>query len=127
MGQTKQAQIDITYGAAIKGALDKTRLSLKSLTSALATVKQAPNESNRDHARRLKKANMTIEGYKRTVEKCQATRTRAELQDAEFQRQLGRLEGIEQEMDSLRKQRQNVLWDIRNFEWLQQTPNGRQG
>ncbi|KAJ9162411.1 hypothetical protein NKR19_g1313 [Coniochaeta hoffmannii] len=124
VGEKKQAQVDVTYGATVKGALDKARNTLKHWDHVLANVKQGPNESDRDHLRRLKKENMTPDDYKRSVATQQRVRAQVEVLAAGYERELQKLEAIEQELDGLRKQRKKVVWDIRNFESLRP---GQQG
>lgn len=67
VGEKKQAQIDVAYGPTCKGVLDSTRDTLKHWNRVLANIKKQPNESDRDHARRLKKENVTEDDYRRSL------------------------------------------------------------
>lgn len=67
VGEKKQAQIEIAYDASRKDVLDTARQTLKHWNRVLAPIKKRPNESDRDHNRRLKKENMTLESYRRSI------------------------------------------------------------
>lgn len=67
VGEKKQAQIEIAYDASRKDVVDTARQTLKHWNRVLAPIKKRPNESDRDHNRRLKKENMTLESYRRSI------------------------------------------------------------
>ncbi|OIW24997.1 hypothetical protein CONLIGDRAFT_690715 [Coniochaeta ligniaria NRRL 30616] len=67
VGEKKQAQIEIAYDATRKDVLDTARQTLKHWNRVLANIKRRPNESDREHFRRLEKENMTLDDYKRSI------------------------------------------------------------
>lgn len=66
-GERKQAQIDNAYDASRLDVLNTARHTLKHWNRVQANIKKRPNETPNDHVRRLKKEEMTMEDYRRSM------------------------------------------------------------
>jgi hypothetical protein len=67
VGEKKQAQIDIAYDDTRKDVINTARQTHKHWNRVLVNIKQRPNESDRDHIRRLEKEDMSLENYRRSI------------------------------------------------------------